>query len=157
MRDRDFMSRTLPLERRLYRIAHAMLWNDSDAADAIQSAVFKAWMKKASLREERYFETWLIRILVNECRNIQRQKKTLPLAEEILPGKDERMAEDIHLRVCLQKLPEKYRLPLLLHHMEGYRLTEIAGILETDAAVMKSRLYQGRRQLKKLLEEGEAE
>ncbi len=157
MNDRDFMSRVLAMERRLYRIAHAVLWNDSDAADAIQAAVFKAWMKKGGLREERYLETWLIRILINECRNIQRGKKVLPLTEEILPGKNERMAEDIHLRICLKKLPEKYRLPLLLHHLEGYALTEIAGILDLNAALVKSRLHQGRKQLKKLLEEGETE
>ena len=157
MNDRDYMSRVLAMERRLYRIAQAILWNDSDAADAIQTAVFKAWAKKGGLREDRYFETWLVRILVNECRNIQRQKKALPLLEEILPGKDERMAEDMHLRMCLKRLDEKYRLPILLHHLEGYALTEIAGILEIDSGLVKSRLYQGRRQLKKLLEEGETE
>lgn len=157
MNDRDFMSRVLPLERKLYRIAQAVLWNDGDAADAIQSAVFKAWMKKGGLREERYFETWLIRILVNECRNIQRRKKVLPLMEEILPGKSERMAEDLHLRMCLKRLDEKYRLPLLLHHLEGYSLTEIAGILDMKAGLVKSRLHMGRKQLKKLLEEGESE
>ena len=157
MNDRDFMSRVLPLERKLYRIAHAILWNDSDAADAIQSAVFKAWMKKASLRETCYFETWLIRILINECRSIQRRKKALPLLQEIIPGRQERMAEDLHLRMCLKQLPEKYRLPLLLHHLEGYSLSEISGILNLDAGLVKSRLHQGRKRLKKLLEEGESE
>ena len=157
MNDRDYMSRVLAMERRLYRIAQAILWNDSDAADAIQSAVFKAWAKKGGLREERYFETWLVRILVNECRNIQRRKKVLPLEEALLPGREERMAEDIHLRACLQKLPEKYRMPLLLHHLEGYSLSEIANILEWNAGLVKSRLHMGRKQLKKLLEEGETE
>lgn len=157
MNDRDYMSRVLAMERRLYRIAQAILWNDSDAADAIQSAVFKAWAKKAGLREERYFETWLTRILVNECRNIQRRKKVLPLMEELLPGREERMAEDLYLRACLRKLPEKYRMPLLLHHLEGYSLSEIAEILELKAELVKSRLHMGRKQLKKLLEEGETE
>lgn len=155
MNDRDFMSRVLAMERELYRIAQAMLWNDSEAADAIQTAIFKAWMKKGGLREERYFKTWLIRILINECRNIQRRKKPLPLDESFIMGKDEHMAEDLHLRQCLQRLPEKYRMPLLLHHLEGYSLAEIAEILNMKAELVKSRLYQGRICLKKLLKEGE--
>lgn len=155
MNDRDFISRTLAMERELYRIAQAILWNDSDSADAVQEAVFRAWLKKGGLREERYFKTWLIRILINECRNIQRRKKPLPLAEEYFPSKGERMAEDLHLQQCLQKLPEKYRIPLLLHHLEGYPLSEIADILKVDVGLVKSRLHQGRKRLGKLLEEGD--
>lgn len=155
MNDKDFMTRVLAMERELYRIAQAILWNDSDTADAIQAAVFKAWMKKGGLREEKYFKTWLIRILINECRNIQRRKKPLPLAEEYLPAKGERMAENLHLRQCLQELPEKYRMPLLLHHMEGYALSEIAIVLNMKPELVKSRLHQGRKRLGKLLEEDE--
>ena len=69
MSDQEYMMRVRSMERKLYRIAHAILWSDADCADAIQEAVFKGWMKKSGLRDERYFETWLVRILINECRN----------------------------------------------------------------------------------------
>ena len=79
MNDQEFTVRARSMERKLYRIAHAILWNDADCADAIQEAVFKGWMKKGSLRQAQYFETWLVRILINACRNLIRKQKSAPL------------------------------------------------------------------------------
>lgn len=157
MNDHEFTMRVRALERKLYRIAHAILWNDADCADAIQEAVFKGWMKKTSLREANYFETWLIRILINECRNLMRRQKAMPL-----PLQEARAAEaspdpglDLHLRAALMELPEKYRVPLLLHHFEGYSMQEIARMLNMPQALVKSRLYQARNALRKILKAGE--
>ena len=88
MSDQEYMARVRAMERKLYRIAHAILWSDADCADAIQEAVFRGWMKRGTLREERYFETWLIRILINECRNLLRRQQAAPaaLCEEICAG-----------------------------------------------------------------------
>ena len=66
MNDVDYMARVRAMEGRLYRIAQAMLWRDADCADAIQEAVFRGWMKKGQINEPAYFETWLIRILINQ-------------------------------------------------------------------------------------------
>ena len=150
MSDREYMDRVQAMERRLYRISHAILWCDADCADAVQEAVFKGWMKRASLREERYFETWLIRILINECRSLMRRQKTRPMLAEPPPVMPE---EDLHLRESLQALPEKYRMPLLLHHLEGYSLPEVGEMLGIPAKLVKSRLHQARKALREALEE----
>ena len=150
MSDRDYMEKVQAMERKLYRISHAILWCDADCADAVQEAVFKGWMKRASLREEKYFETWLIRILINECRNLIRRQKIRPLFAEPPPAMPE---TDLRLREALHALPEKYRMPLLLHHLEGYSLTEVGEMLGISAKLAKSRLHQARSALRKELEE----
>ena len=153
MNDREYMARVQAMERKLYRISHAILWCDADCADAVQEAVFRGWMKRGSLREEKYFETWLIRILINECRNLIRKQKIsrAPLPES-LPALSE---SDLHLRESLKNLPEKYRMPLLLHHLEGYNLKETAEMLGISAGLTKSRLHQARTLLRKALDGGE--
>jgi len=150
MRDTEYTARVLAMERRLYRIAHALLWNDADCADAVQEAVFRGWVRRSSLREERYLETWLIRILINECKSLMRRQKmrTLPL-EQAASQPD---GVDLQLRHALQELPEKYRMPLLLHHLEGYSLTEVGEMLEISPKLVKSRLHQARAALRKSLE-----
>ena len=159
MSDQEYMARVRAMERKLYRIAHAILWSDADCADAIQEAVFRGWMKRGALREEKYFETWLIRILINECRNILRRHKGAPVAlcEEICTGDGAEPGADLHLRAALKALPEKFRTPLLLHHLEGYSLREIAQILKLSPALVKSRLYQARSALRKNLKAGDEE
>lgn len=155
MNDDEYMTRVLGMERKLYRIARSLLWNDADCADAIQEAITKGWMKKTTLREVCYFETWLVRILINECRNIQRRNKLrlLPLDEGIKQQREEDYVENLQLKEALRQLPEKYRLVLLLHHLEGYDLGEIAGILGCPQTTVKSRLHQARKVLKGILQE----
>ena len=61
----------------LYRVAASCLHgHDADAADAVQNALIAAWRNIGSLREPRYFKTWLIRITINACRSLQRARAT---------------------------------------------------------------------------------
>ena len=157
MSDQEYMARVQGMERKLYRIARAVLWNDADCADAIQEAVFKGWMKRGSLKDEARFEAWLARILVNECHNLQRRQKlkSLPLNEEISLSQQDSMAEDVQLRQALESMPEKYRMPLLLRYLEGYDLRDVGRILDIPYSLVKSRLHQARNSLRKILNAGD--
>lgn len=155
MNDRDYMARVRTMEGRLYRIAQAMLWRDADCADAIQEAVFRGWMKKAQLNEPAYFETWLIRILINQCKDVLRRRKRDPLPLDIETGQEDRLCEDVHLRACLKRLPEEYRIPLLLHHLEGYSIRDVAKMLCLPEKRVTARLYRARKALRALLDGGD--
>ena len=156
MNRQEFTRRVLALEGRLYRISCGMLRSPQDRQDAVQEAVLKAWQKLDGLRNEKFFETWLTRILINECYNLLAARKTqLPLEEAPeLPAADE--GGNRALRDALLGLDEKLRLPVMLHYMEGYRVREIAGILGLPEGTVKTRLARAKRELKKYLEEEEA-
>lgn len=155
MNDVDYMARVRAMEGRLYRIAQAMLWRDADCADAIQEAVFRGWMKKGQINEPAYFETWLIRILINQCKDVLRRRRRDPLPLDIETGQEDRLCEDVHLRACLKRLPEEYRIPLLLHHLEGYSIRDVAKMLCLPEKRVTARLYRARKALRALLDGGE--
>ena len=155
MNDRDYMARVRAMEGRLYRIAQAMLWRDADCADAIQEAVFRGWMKKGQINEPAYFETWLIRILINQCKDVLRRRRRDPLPLDIETGQEDRLCEDVHLRACLKRLPEEYRIPLLLHHLEGYSIRDVAKMLCLPEKRVTARLYRARKALRALVDGGE--
>ena len=148
--EKTFESRILLLEPKLYRMACAILWNDADAADAMQDCILRAWQKLGSLKEEARFDAWTTRILLNACRDIQRRNKrrALPLDEAI----SESAPVDLGLREALRALPPKFRLPLLLHHMDGYSLSEIATMLRLPASTVRGRLHEGRKRIRALME-----
>ena len=151
MNDSMYISRVRAMERRLYRIARAILFSDADCADAIQEAVFKGWMKKGALREEKYFETWMVRILINECKTIWRKR---PSMETELPDNlSIAQKEACNLFEVLMGLSKKHRITLELHYIEGYRTREIAVLLGIPESTVKWRLAQGRKMLKRELEE----
>ena len=74
----DFIQRVRACERRLYRVARTMLPQECDCEDAVQEALLRAWDRLDSLKQEAYFEPWLIRILVNQCKTFYRRRPPAP-------------------------------------------------------------------------------
>ena len=153
MDKQEFTGRVRSLGDMLYRIACGQLRDHNDRCDAVQEAVLKAWKSRGSLRNEQYFETWLIRILINECHAIQRKNsRILPL--ETAPEQTAAHADpNIDLRDALLRLPEKLRMPVMLHYMEGYDSKEIARILRIPAGTVRTRLMRARNLLRDFLGE----
>ena len=130
----------------LYRIARTILRNDADCKDALQETVLKAWENRHTLREAAHAGTWITRILINECHTIGRKRrKYLLRADVTVPGSQP--PEDPALREALDLIPEKLRLPLILHYLEGYSYHEISSILGIPATTVRSRLSRARRAL----------
>lgn len=149
-----FVSTVRRLEGRMYRTAISILWNDADAADAIQECILKAWQRRYRLRDESRVDAWMMRILINECRNIQRGNRRRPAPLETVEWQAaEQEAPDMKLRAALQRLPVQYRLPLIMHHLEGCSLEEISETLRLPMTTLKGRLYQARKRLQAILKE----
>lgn len=155
MNKQEFTRRVLAVENRLYRISCGMLKNPQDRMDAVQEAVAKAWANVDRLRREEYFETWLTRILINECHNLQSAGKNIVPLDK-LPEQGACDGDNKPLRDALLALDMKLRLPVLLYYMEGYKLREIAQILRIPEGTVKTRLSRAKNKLKTLLEEDEA-
>ena len=85
MTNDEFAERIVGMTQTLYRVCYAMLPQAADREDAVQECLKKAWEKRGSLRDERYLQTWVIRILINECHDIHRRAKREAPAEA-LPG-----------------------------------------------------------------------
>lgn len=148
----EFVQRVRDMERRLYRVSRTLLSHDADCEDAVQETLLKAWARLDSLREERYFETWLVRILINECKTIWRKRPSLET--ELPDNLNIAQSEPYNLFEALMALPKRHRITLELHYIEGYKTREIAGLLGISESTVKWRLAQGRKRLKQELGEG---
>ena len=145
----EFTLRVTAMQDKLYRVAFGQLRNTHDCCDAVQEAIFKAWCALPKLRNEDFFETWLIRILINECHNLQRRNKnSIPLESVSEPVRTD---ESYPVRDSVLALPEKYRLPVILHYMDGYTTDEIARILRIPSGTVRTRLKRAREILKEEL------
>ena len=67
----------------MYRTARAILMNDEDSADAIQETILICWKKLKDLKEDKYFQTWMTRILINKCYEMIRANQRVTFVEEI--------------------------------------------------------------------------
>ena len=143
-----FLTEVKAAERSLYRVARSYLSCDADAADAVQNALGKAWMKRDSLRDERLFRTWLTRIVINECVTFARHRKRfVPMADPPEPPPTPNGALG-DLRQAMAELPPVQRVTVTLFYLDGYTLEEIASMLRVPLGTVKNRLFRARRQLR---------
>ena len=139
----------------VYRLTSAILGNEADARDAAQETFVAAWRQLARLREPERFEAWLQRVAVNAARQTHRARSrrrvreipsssVVALAERTVAAPRDDAAI---LDAALATLPVDQRAILVLHHLEGRPLAEIATILEVPEGTAKSRLFAARRAL----------
>ena len=131
----------------MYKTAGAILINDEDIADAVSETILACWENMHSLKEDRFFKTWMTRILVNKCNDIIRKKQyylDYDMPEE--PYNDTGF-ENAEWKEALNTSSEKYRLVMVLYYIEGFSTGDISGILDIPEGTVRSRLARGREQL----------
>lgn len=131
----------------MYKTAGAILINDEDIADAVSETILACWENMHSLKEDRFFKTWMTRILVNKCNDIIRKKQyylDYDMPEE--PYNDTGF-ENAEWKEALSTISEKYRLVMVLYYIEGFNTGDISGILDIPEGTVRSRLARGREQL----------
>lgn len=122
----------------------------------MQAVFLVLWKKAASLRSRLSVAAWLHRTTQNVCRNAQRSRRVRKIKEQSAmqtrqPGPTEQEHwNEIQLILDdeLDRLPEKYRLPLILFHLEGRPLDEIAELTNTNSSTISTRLCRGRELLR---------
>jgi len=132
---------------RLYRMCLLMLKNEADAEDALQETLIRYFQKAPPFRDPEHEKAWLLRVAANQCRDILRHRSrhshenvdALPLAAPEAP--------DGSILQALKQVPEKYRLVLLLHYAEEYKVEQIAKIIGRTPSAVKMRLQKGRKLL----------
>ena len=145
MDEQFFTEEVKARERSLYRIAISYMHSDADAADAVQDALLKAWEKRHTLRELAYFGTWLTRILINVCKShLRGRPRAVALADIPDTGVQDMAEHNLVLKEALDTLDLKYRIPLLLHYLDGYPIKEVAHIMRLPVGTVKSRLSRAR-------------
>lgn len=150
MTNEEFVRFVSDAEIKLYRVAKSILRNDEDCADAIQSAILNAFDKLSTLKQEKYFTTWLTRILMNECYQILRSRREQVSYEEYMENQ-ESPKEGGEVYRAVMTLEEMYRMPFVLHYIEGYSVKEVASILEISVSNVKIRLSRARGRLQDML------
>ena len=155
MEREEFAARTEAVKTRLYRTAYLYLGSEADALEAVDEAVYQALRGLKQLRRPEFFETWLTRILLNECHRELRRRKRFS-GEEALPdtaGPD--VYDALPLREAIRRLPEDLRTVVILRYFTGLTLQETADSLKLPVGTVSTRQRKALQLLR--LELGEEE
>jgi RNA polymerase sigma-70 factor (ECF subfamily) len=126
-----------------------MVNDQSDAEDVLQNAFIDVFTKLKMFRFESTLGAWIKRIVINNCVNMLRQKKTSAFLVEALPEVEDNVAEDFQpnvsvIKQAINQLPEGYRTIFCLYTLEGYDHLEISEILNISESTSKSQYSRAR-------------
>jgi RNA polymerase sigma-70 factor, ECF subfamily len=158
--------------RRLYRVARAVVLNDSEAEDVVQEAYVRAFTHLDQFRGDASLATWLSRIVLNEALGrLRRRRPTLdletidnrplsqaqvipfPLATPQLDPERTMAQREIHRLVeqAIDDLPEAFRIVLVARIIEDMSVEETAQLFGLRAETVKTRLHRARALLRDAL------
>lgn len=139
-------------KKKLYKTAMLYMGSQDAAIDVLDEAVYKAWCARKKLREEAYFDTWITRILINECHNeLRRQKRLCPIDE--LPETAAEAFDSLPLKEAIRRLPKDLKDLIILRYFSGFTLAETAQMLGIPQGTAASRQRRALKLLRLELEE----
>lgn len=148
--------------RRLFLVASRIL-RDADAAeDAVQQTLVAIWRDLGSLRDPDRFDAWTYRMVVRYCRTEERRHRRMGVAIVDLSGSLASARDDVadvavrdQLGHAFDALSDDHRAVVVLHHMMGLPIGEIAEILGVPYGTVGSRLHHALRAMRAAIEAGE--
>ncbi len=170
----DFEADAMQFAPQLYTAAMRMARNPTDAEDLVQETFLKAYRAYHTFEAGTNLKAWLYRILTNTYINKYRRASRRPSEVDLGDVEDlylyrrlgseqsaeaSQSAEDLFLdglvesdiKQAVERLPEHFRMPVLLADLEGFSYKEIAEILDVPIGTVMSRLHRGRKALEKAL------
>ena len=140
------------LRPRLYRTALCYFGVESVAVDVLDEAVYRGLCACGKLRQPEYFETWMTRILINEChREQKRRSRFRPL--EYLQEMEQEDITDLSLQEAIVRLPKELKDVVILRYFVGYTLAETAETLQIPPGTAVTRQRRALKLLRLELEE----
>lgn len=152
MNNEEFTKRIESIHTRLFKTAMLYLGNKSLALDVVDEAVYKALCGRWKLRHPEFFDTWITRILINECHNeLRRQKHFYPLEE--LPETATEEFDSLPLKESIRHLPKDLKDVIILRFFTGYTVSETAQTLHIPIGTVATRQRKALQLLRLELEE----
>lgn len=141
----------------MLKVAYGFFSNEEDVADVIQQTVLNAYEHIGELKKAAYFKTWLIRILINNCRQLYNSRKRMIAGTELVAEKLEGTyfgpyPQDHAFFYLLSLLHKEDRAIFQLYYSEGYTAKEISEMLGIKESTIRSRIHRGKERLRKQLQ-----
>lgn len=134
---------------RYYKIGWCYLCNQYDIEDVFQTTIIKGYENIWQLKEERYFETWITSIFINECKKIIKNKKrSIPFENIHQANTSYEDHTNFEFIEQLNKLEDIHKEVILLKYISGYSQEEISRSLHIPVGTVKSRIYRALKALK---------
>ncbi|UPW84011.1 sigma-70 family RNA polymerase sigma factor [Lysinibacillus sp. Ag94] len=135
-------------KEKMYRMAYVYMRNENDALEVFQESLYKALNSIQTLKNNDYFSTWLMRILINTAiATLKKKQKIVPINNEMFDQiedvKNIQSEEHLDLLQAMDEIEEKYKTVLLLRFYHDFTVKQIATFLDCPEGTVKTNIRRG--------------
>lgn len=146
----------------LYKIAKSILNNEEDVNDAIQETLINAYKKIDTLKNKKYIETWVTRILINKCydiidKNKVHERKVQKAIETYNSYESNSFEQRTIVQKAVSQIEEDLKLIVVMYYYNQFSVKEISEIMGIPTGTVKSKLSRARAKLYDILKREEEE
>ena len=146
-----FTNLILSIQRDLYCIAKSKIENENDIDDIIQETMIIAFLNIKKLKNNKFFKTWIIKILINNCNKFYKRKKlkSIEQNDEVRKIKSKEIdMSNIEFEDLISFLKEDEKIILTLYYYLGYTTKEISQILNKREGTICSKISRAKMKIK---------
>lgn len=137
----------------IYRVVYCYCKNKFDSEDILQNTFLKLYLSEQTFESDEHIKNWLYKVAINNAINVR--KSMWHKYNEIPTDYPMRTEEESGIYEAVMKLPDKYRIVIVLYYYVGYSVKEIAKIINRKESTIQTQLQRGREKLEYVLTEGE--
>lgn len=145
----------ISMENELYKVARTRLECEDDINEAVQETIIQTFKSIRKVKEPRFFKTWLIKILINNCNKVYNKRKknrTLEYDENLIYDESYSSIEESNDKMdfffMIKKLNYNERITLTLYYVEKFTTKEISKILKEPESTIKNRILRAKNKLR---------
>lgn len=146
-----FTNLILSIQRDLYCIAKSKIGNENDIDDIIQETMIIAFLNIKKLKNNKFFKTWIIKILINNCNKFYKRKKlkSIEQNDEVRKIRSKEIdMSNIEFEDLISFLKEDEKIILTLYYYLGYTTKEISQILNKREGTICSKISRAKMKIK---------
>lgn len=134
----------------LYRTAFLYMKNQQDALEIVDTTVYKGYLSIKKLKNPKFFNTWLTKILINASLDLLRYRKKVVLFNNTYDGEylPEDSAMKIDLYNAVDKLQGKYKTVIILKYYNNLKISEVAEVMECTESNVKNYIHKALKSLR---------
>ncbi len=146
-----FTQLILEIQNDLYSIAKMRVKSEEQIEDVLQETMLSAYLNLPKLKENKYFKTWIIKILINNCNKSFKHKALVSLENDDIDkyiGSEENHNKELEFEDIISFLNKEEKTILTLYYYLSYTTKEIAEILNKKEGTVTSKISRAKQKIK---------
>ncbi|MBX9138396.1 MULTISPECIES: RNA polymerase sigma factor [unclassified Clostridium] len=146
--EKRFEQEVIDNKEKLYRLAYYYVKNHHDAMDILQESILKGYSNLSKIKDKDSIDKYLSRIIINTAIDFIRKNSKMIFTDDECLKEVESEVNSSDINYAVDNLEEDLKSIIVLKYFHGYKISEVAEILDISISTVKNRMHKALKQLR---------